>query len=204
MNTDTISPPPTNTTLREHLQSLDEAITASGSHNGISLHQYVARHGKPFESTELTAEEEALISQIDFRNCQPRQCYRNCQMAALTLPLPPGHTLRYAEGFFAMNWNIGIEHAWLTTQRQAGGPHTPDRKRCAHTRNHSRGPPVHRHRDRPRTVPAHNSPPKAHIPARRLRVRPPTARRSTLQLHQGPIPRPITLTARTPPRIAPE
>ena len=114
MNTDTISPPPTNTTLREHLQSLDEAITASGSHNGISLHQYVARHGKPFESTELTAEEEALISQIDFRNCQPRQCYRNCQMAALTLPLPPGHTLRYAEGFFAMNWNIGIEHAWLT------------------------------------------------------------------------------------------
>ena len=116
MNTATsaAAPPPEKTSLRQHLQSLDEAITASGANRQTNLHQYVARHGRGFLSAVLTPDELELIHQIEFQNCLPRQCYRNCQMAALTLPLPDGHTLAYIEGFFSMSWNIGIEHAWLT------------------------------------------------------------------------------------------
>lgn len=114
MNAQPETPVQATTGLKDHLRALDEAITASGCQSSPSLHQYVSRHGKEFESAALTAEETALISQIDFHSCLPRQCYRNSQMAALTLPPPPSHTLRYVEGFFSMNWGLGVEHAWLT------------------------------------------------------------------------------------------
>ena len=105
---------PADRTLRDHLQSMDEAMTAGQSLRTLSLHQYINRNGREFTSAPLTPEELETISRIDFRDCRPRDCYRNCQMAAITLPVPEGTVLRYVEGFFARQWSIGIDHAWLS------------------------------------------------------------------------------------------
>ena len=100
-------------TLSEYLASWDTALSELNT-GRIHPQQYVNRHGRQFTSQPLTPAERSYTELIHWHRCRPNQCYRNSQLAALTLPPHPGITLRYAEGYFSMGWGIGIEHAWLS------------------------------------------------------------------------------------------
>ena len=76
---------------------------------------YILERGQPFESEPLTCEELAWTDQLLWRAHRPRQCYRNAQVAALTVPPPDGMTVHYVEGFIMPHGlPLPIEHAWLS------------------------------------------------------------------------------------------
>lgn len=101
------------TPLEEYLRQM-AMITGEMRGPELSVHGYVLRNGRRFESEPLTREEWDYIDLSEWRMHPPKQCYRNAQMAAGTLPRREGMALRYAEGFVDIGLGIGINHVWLS------------------------------------------------------------------------------------------
>ena len=101
----------------QHLQAM---VKLMEGHEGISarfpsVSHYLLANGRTFESAPLSAEELAWTAQLGWRRHQPRQCYRNAQVTALTVLPPDGMSLHYVEGFIMpAGPPIPVEHAWLS------------------------------------------------------------------------------------------
>ena len=104
----------TDTPLTDYLRQVARTQEEHG-HGAISVPGFVLRQGRAFGSQPLTPREHHHLDRCDWRSHPARQCYRNAQLAALTLPPEDGMTLRYAEGFLLRTgWALGIPHAWLS------------------------------------------------------------------------------------------
>ena len=79
-----------------------------------NVHQYILRKGRLFHSQPLTQDEQRYIDRCDWKRHQAKQCWKNAQLTALTMPAQEGMTLLYAEGFVSLGWEHGMEHAWLS------------------------------------------------------------------------------------------
>ena len=103
--------------ITAHLQAL---IEVTGGLAGISnlyptVWHYILENGYAIESAALTSEEMEWTDRLLWRSHRPRQCYRNAQVSALTVPAPDGMALRYVEGYvMPADLPIPIEHAWLS------------------------------------------------------------------------------------------
>ena len=117
------------------IQHLRGMVKITEGYAGISeryptVSHYLLERGQQFRSAPLSAEELAWTDQLLWRAHRPRQCYRNAQVAALTVSPPDGMTLHYVEGIvMPPSIPIPVEHAWLslggrvvdTTLRPEGG-----------------------------------------------------------------------------------
>ena len=103
--------------ITEHLQAI---IKVAGGLAGINslyptVWHYTLQNGRAFESVALTGEELAWTDRLLWRSHRPKQCYRNAQVSALTVPVPDGMALRYVEGYvMPADMPIPVEHAWLS------------------------------------------------------------------------------------------
>ena len=96
--------------MRRIAESLEER-----DHGDLSVHGFVMRRGRRFESQPITPEEWEHLKLVDWRRHQQRQCWRNAQVTALTMPSQEGMTLRYAEGFLrTTQHDFGVAHAWIS------------------------------------------------------------------------------------------
>ena len=101
----------------QHLQGM---VKITEGYAGISerypsVSHYLLERGRLFESEPLTADELAWTDSLFWRAHRPRQCYRNAQVAALTVSPPDGAALHYVEGIvMPPSVPIPIEHAWLS------------------------------------------------------------------------------------------
>ena len=94
--------------LRAYLETLAAQVGPD------SVPGHILNHGRGFEATELLADEEEFVSRIKWKDCAIKQCWRNSQSNALTLPETAGITLRYVEGYVLPPRSMVIEHAWLS------------------------------------------------------------------------------------------
>ena len=101
------------TPLQEYLRTIAADFEERGWADR-SVHDYVLRRGRAFRSEPLTREEQKYIDLCGWQKHPIKQCYRNAQMAALTMPLQEGMSLLYVEGFVDTGMGIGINHAWLS------------------------------------------------------------------------------------------
>ena len=85
-----------------------------GPHPELSVHGYVLRRGRLFQSQPLTPQEQAYIDLENWKRHKQRECYQNAQLTALALPLQEDMDLRYAEGFVYIGKGIAIHHAWIS------------------------------------------------------------------------------------------
>ena len=107
----------TGSPLRDFLREITNAQEQHG-HGGMSVHGYVLREGRPFDSQPLTREEQRYIDRCGWPAHQLKQCYHNAQMTALTMPREDGMELLYAEGFVGLGTRYGLAHAWLSLNRK--------------------------------------------------------------------------------------
>ena len=100
--------------LERYLRSMEQALEERG-HQHLSVHGYVLRRGRRFDSQPLSREEQEYLDLHDWRRHQPRQCWRNAQLMALTLPPEAGMTLLYVEGYLRnTGHDFGVSHAWVS------------------------------------------------------------------------------------------
>ena len=60
----------------------------------LTVQQYILEQGRQFEFAPLTEDEQAWTAYLGWCRHRPRDCYRNAQVAALTIPSPEGSELR--------------------------------------------------------------------------------------------------------------
>ena len=100
--------------LGAFMQRIAESLEEQG-HGDLSVHGFVLRRGRRFESQPLTPEEKEYLELADWRRHQQRECWRNAQVTALVMPSREGMTLRYTEGFLRTTRHaFGIAHAWIS------------------------------------------------------------------------------------------
>ena len=87
-----------------------------------SVPTHILTHGRAFQSAELLPHEDAFADRILWDDCPMKECWRNSQLAALTLPPEPGITLRYVEGYVLPATSIPVEHAWLSVNGKVVDP----------------------------------------------------------------------------------
>ena len=109
----TTTQPRPHSPLAHYLQQIYE-IQQHSSRPELSVHGYVLRRGRLFNSSPLTPDEQAYIDQTRWHEHKIKQCYRNAQFAVLTLPSQQDMTLLYVEGFINIGYDYGIHHAWLS------------------------------------------------------------------------------------------
>ena len=108
--------PESQTPLVKYMQS---AAKASGPHSVV---KHVLQQGRQFKSEPLNDVEQKFVSTI-FRRTHPvKQCYRNCQIEALSLPTTPSITLQYVEGYVDPGIGYAIDHAWLSVNHKVVDP----------------------------------------------------------------------------------
>ena len=89
----------------------------------LSVYGYVLLRGKNFTSQPLTPEEADYMESADWRRHRKKQCYKNAQLTALTMPPNSQMELRYVEGLVGMNgMELGIHHAWLSLNGSSSTP----------------------------------------------------------------------------------
>ena len=101
------------TPVVEFLRHIQEA-TEKHHLNRESVEAYVLREGRPFRSQPLTRDERAHIDQYRWRRHQPKACYHNAQLMAMTMPPADGMSVLYSEGFVTIGSSYGIPHAWVS------------------------------------------------------------------------------------------
>lgn len=98
--------------LLDKLKYIANAIETQ--HNMPTVHGHVARHGRQFNSNELTSQELELLESVGWHHHKPKQCFKNAQLTALLLPKHQGIAVNYVEGFVQPPKGIPIIHAWIS------------------------------------------------------------------------------------------
>ena len=102
--------------VREYMERVTRLVNdaASGVSMRMTVEEYVLRNGHLFASGEISPEDMTALDMTGWPDHQPRECYRNAQMTAMTLQVTLGDRVKYVEGYMLANTVLPIAHAWVS------------------------------------------------------------------------------------------